>query len=573
MSNKFKILLFTSALFATVLCANAAQNQILSTGVRKVSDNTVNFTFYTQNENQEKPIVKSKGNNEYTILLPNLSDSTTRGINIAQTGGIVTSADVKTINEGAVTYTKVNVKTSKPVTINAETRKTSQTASELTNLNSIVSKVNLINKDIQTAKGTTPVATQAVQSPKVSQTPVKASTVKDIIKQNSASAPKRNVIQEAVAVNNVASHTPDVKKIEKKEIEKTPTENIKNIKPVSNVTKTSKKAVTKPVNKTPKVTAPVNTEENKPTDIALSNVATVDNDIDIIPEKIDNEISEDLSEPSYKNSFSLTEGFKKILFSPVTTVILLICALLAFFAFLFKKLTSNMSLSKNINDSLIEKLNSVLNRPKKKDFTDIVTNEKMSWQEKYRAFNEKNNTPAESENKKIDGNYVFELSNKKPENDNVSETKSDNSRFRGFGNSQKQTTENKSSKSYKLKSFRNDSGSKQSMRDKLDDIMENETQKTVTNSIKKAHDPQNMRIMLNSAIDNDREFYIVSDNDEYSLLGRVRNKLVILKNFGKTAPEDLQVRRAQGNSFIVKAGSYRTQIDVSDSDMNILAQV
>lgn len=548
MLNKLKAILFTFCVLSMFLCANAAQNQILSTGVRKVSDNTVNFTFYTSGDSLEKPIVKSKGNNEYTILLPNLSDNTSRSINIGATEGIVTSANVKTINEGAVSYTKINVKTSKPVTINAETRKTTQTSSDISNLNSIVSKVNLISQDVKSSANVQ--TSNLTKIEPAQQSVMKASSVRDIIRQNSASAPKRNAIQQAVAVNTVSAHTPALKKSEKSEISKQKNENIKNIKTVSNVHKTEQvKELQQEVSST-----------NLLNEKAVMNTALPDDNVVTAPENTVENIPAEEPVTGSSHKSTILDSIKNILFSPITTIVLLACLLLSVFALLFKKLTSNLSVSKSINDSFVEKLNGILNKPKEKDFSQIVNNDAMSWQEKYRAFNETNRQTNDLEHKKIDDNYVLDISNKKTDDEPVEVCKkADKHIFKGFERNTDAPL------------------SRKAMSEKLDKIIDDESSKsgthnTISNSIKSSS-IENMRIMLNRSIDNDKEFYIVSENGEYSLMGRVRNKLLILKRFGQNAPTDLKVLRGQGDAFIVKAGNYKAQINVSDSDMNIYSNV
>lgn len=560
----------------TFLAADAAQNQIISTGVRKISDNTVNFTFYTSGDNLEKPIVKSKGNNEYTILLPNMSDNTSRAINIGATDGIVTSADVKTINEGAVTYTKVNLKTSKPITINAEMKKTAQTASDSSSINNIVSKVNLINQDIQNTKN---ISDSSYSKP--SQPVMNVSSVKDIIRQNSASAPKKNAIQEAVAVNSVSAHTPSVKKLDKSVNNKSNSENIKNTKP----------SAEKNVNSTPKPaenSVSANSNDNSVAksaeEIAAANLVDVD---EVLPSDEVLPLDEVNHEPIYSGGFSLMESIKNILFSPFTTIVFLTCLLLAFFGFLFRKLTANLSATNSINDSFIEKLNGVLNKPKDKDFSQIVNNEKMSWQEKYRAFNKSNKESEKAETKEINNEYVLELTNDQPEDNEVAETenavsevsssveKPEGRKLTGFTNSILRPASGiKPVQPRRLKSFDSAPASQKYVKEKLDKIVENRSKSSsVTNTVSKRPSAENMRILQSSAIDNDKEFYIVNENGEYSLLGRVKNRLVILKRFGKKLPSDLQVRRGRGNAFIVKAGDFRTQVGVTDTDMNIYSQV
>ena len=119
-------------------CEVFAVDNILNTSLRKTSANGLNFTFYTNNNVAEAPIVKDKGNNSYVILLPNLKDVSGVRPDLSAVSDLVRDVNVKTVNEGAVTYTKVTLTSQKPLNINVETRKTSQSTRELSSVNNIV---------------------------------------------------------------------------------------------------------------------------------------------------------------------------------------------------------------------------------------------------------------------------------------------------------------------------------------------------------------------------------------------------------------------------------------------------
>lgn len=177
----FKKYILTTLVLLLAGCTTFAQtaNSILNTTVRQTADNKLNLTFFTKGENVEKPVVKDKGGNQYVILLPNLIDNAGHKPDLRNAANIVSDVNVKTINEGAVTYTKVTITTKKPVTINAETRRTSQSASDLTGVNDILNKVNLISQDIQSSKEIQPVSAAPAALPKMN-------SVQDILKNKNS---------------------------------------------------------------------------------------------------------------------------------------------------------------------------------------------------------------------------------------------------------------------------------------------------------------------------------------------------------------------------------------------------
>ena len=247
--------LISAVVFLSLFVANAAfaqgANSILNTSVRKTSSNGLNVTFFTKGENAQAPIVKDKGNNQYVILLPDLTDSTGGRPDFRTASDLVEDVHVKTINEGAVTYTKVTLTTKRPVTVKAETRRTTQSVGELAGVSDIVSKVNLINQDIAASKNIQPVNTvnnskqTAVAQPALP----KMNSVQDILNnKNLIGQQKREPVKPAVAVtpapkaDSLAAHVPSNTGAIKNNTKKLQNENIKHIKneAVKNIDKVEK---------------------------------------------------------------------------------------------------------------------------------------------------------------------------------------------------------------------------------------------------------------------------------------------------------------------------------------------
>lgn len=333
------------------MCPAQAANSILSTTVRKNSSNGLNITFFTKGENSEAPIVKDKGNNQYVILLPNLT-LTGAQPDFRTASDIVSDVNVKTINEGAVTYTKVTVTTKRPVSVKAETRKTSQSVSELSGVNDIVSKVNLINQDIVASKNIQPVNNTQAAVQKAPALP-KMNSVQDILNnKNLIAAQKQESVKPAVTITpakkteSLAAHVPTNTKAIKNDTKKLQNENIKNVrqeavKNIDKVEKNIKNAVADNIL--------VNEEEPEVT------LPPLNNEAETVKEIV----------PSAKGI-----NLGKIISSPILLLSVFIFGALLIALFLLGKVKSALTDTEDINNSFIERMNTAI-PSNKNDFSQL----------------------------------------------------------------------------------------------------------------------------------------------------------------------------------------------------------
>lgn len=375
---KYIINLLAISLFF-IFNSNFAQAavSILNTGVRQTAADGLDFTFYTKGESSESPIVKDKGGNQYVILLPNLVDSSGRQPDLRAVSDIVLDINVKTINEGAVTYTKVSVTTKKPVKINVHTRKTSQSASELSGVNDIISKVSLINQDIQSSK-----SVQAQAEVGVVQTLPKLTSVQDILdnknsigtvkpavdvkkeQQKASSAPA--VVKVSAPSNTVAAHVPSNTKTIKADTKKLQNENIKNVrqeavKKIDTIEKNIKSSIENNVS--------VNDDES------IFDVAVNENEV--VEEQSPVEFA-DVSEKGFDLSKMLASPFALVLFFGLIGLIVLM--------FIVNKMRLVLDDSQEIGSSFVQRMNSAVPSRLKKDYTKLAQNPNLTWQEKYNSF-------------------------------------------------------------------------------------------------------------------------------------------------------------------------------------------
>lgn len=599
----FLSLFFTGAAFAQ------SGNSILSTTVRQTASNGLNITFFTKGENSEAPIVKDKGNNQYVILLPNLTDATGKQPDFRTASELVSDVHVKTINEGAVTYTKVTVTTKRPVSVKAETRRTSQSVSELSGVNDIVSKVNLINQDIQASKNiqTVNVAQKSPALPKMN-------SVQDILNnKNLISAQKAEPVKPAVTITpapkaeSIAAHVPANTKVIKNDTKKLQNENIKNIrqeavKNIDTVEKNIKNAVADNIL--------VNEEEPE---VALP---PLNNEAETVKEIV----------PPKKGM-----NLGKIISSPIMLVSLFLFGGLLLALFLISKVKSALTDSEDINNSFIERMNTAI-PSNKKDFSELAQNQNLNWQEKYASFKEGKAKEQQQElNAHIgaepdeDLDIVEDYVEPEPEeveivplmkntpnpfasayqNVHSSGDVIAHSMKRGVGltsfeeeRTLTQTRRNTGLK-HRFKSFDTNplEGLTRNMNALMDTVVQMEQEKPAvsapvqppiesaapapeiransTSPIQRAQAPakKKMKIKESRAIDENRGFYLVDMDDKLALMGRINDKFTVLKKFDDKEKKTLQVRRDKDNLYMVRTDGFKALVDVDGSKMGVLAEL
>lgn len=589
-------------------CITFAQtsNSILSTTVRKSASNGLNITFFTKGENTEAPIVKDKGNNQYVILLPNLTDSTGGRPDFRTASDLVSDVHVKTINEGAVTYTKVTVTTKRPVSVKAETRKTSQSVSELSGVNDIVSKVNLISQDIQSTKNIQPVSTPALP---------KMNSVQDILNnKNLISAQKTEPVKPAVKMTpapkteTLAAHVPANTKTIKNDTKKLQNENIKNIKQeaVKNVDKVEK-------NIKNSVADSILINEEEP-EVALP---PLNNEAETIKEVI-----------PPKKGFSLD----KVMSSPILLISLFIAGALLVALSLLNKVKSALNNSEDINNSFIERMNTSIPSTKK-DFSQIAQAENLNWQEKYASFKE---GKAEEQQQELNSHIGAEPDEDldiiddyvEPEPEEVeivplmkntpNPFSSDYQNVHSSGDIIAQSmkrgvgltafeeernlnrTRRNTGLKHRFKSFENNpvEGLTRNMNALLDTVVQMEEEKPApapvapmptvsqnspapevransTSPIQRAQAPvkKKMKIKESRAIDENKGFYLVDMDDKLALMGRINDKFTVLKKFDDKEKKTLQVRRDKDNLYMVRTDGFKALVDVEGSKMGVMAEL
>ena len=606
-----------------------AVDNIINTSVRKTSVNGLNFTFYTNNDVAEAPIVKDKGNNQYVILLPNLKDMSGSRPDLRTVSDLVSDINVKTVNEGAVTYTKVTLTSQKPININVETRKTSQSTRELNGVNDIIAKVNLINQDIQTSKPAQVASAGVVVN--------NINSVQDVLKSQEKVTPinksvneKKSIPQPKVqtksvnSVKSVSAHVPSNTKAIKKETKKLQDENIKNVQP--KITKNIDK-IEQNIKSSIENNITVNTEES------FENLENVDLEPIVMPEEDD---------------LLNIKSFKNPLASPIVSVVFVVMLALSILIFMFKKMSAMLNRNDEFSGAFVQRLNESV-YSKKRDYSQIAQNENLSWQEKYKSYK----TGQVQEQKEVLNSHVgvdvdedldiidevaedldfqdrpLETSQINPfaanidllsrgiviesgdvissemrktlkgfaDDKSLSKTKRNmglKNRFTTFENANAEALERNmhelletvikldEEKSALERSY-NAPDAVPSVYEQVRetyqkqesvDVLKEEV-KEVLNTVEQApvNEKRKLKIRESRAIDDNKGFYLVDMNDKLALMGRINDKFTVLKKFDDVNKNTLQVRRDKDNLYMVRTNGFKALVDVNEDKMGVFAEL
>lgn len=118
-------------------------NSLLQMDVKRSSvANTVDVTFYTT-EGSANSVVTRKSNNRYVVLLPHTSSSASVTPGFGAVKDMITDIEVKHVNDGMGGYTKVTFATTKPINIKTAIKKTSPLTQAQKDYKAIIAQNNI----------------------------------------------------------------------------------------------------------------------------------------------------------------------------------------------------------------------------------------------------------------------------------------------------------------------------------------------------------------------------------------------------------------------------------------------
>ena len=74
-------------------------------------------------------------------------------------------------------------------------------------------------------------------------------------------------------------------------------------------------------------------------------------------------------------------------------------------------------------------------------------------------------------------------------------------------------------------------------------------------------------------IDQNKGFYIVNLDGKSALIGKVDDEVFVLKKFDKNITNPIQVRHDNANVYMVKAGDFKSLVEVNNDKMGVLIEL
>ena len=138
MINKKSILAIATLMCMTV--ASVSASNLVQMDIKKSSDNEVDVTFYTTGTSGNAMVTR-KSNNKYVVLMPSVAGSGTSTPDLSAVKDLITNVDVKNVDDGMSGYTKVTFITTKPVNIKTHMQKAAPLTQEEKAAKDIIAQV------------------------------------------------------------------------------------------------------------------------------------------------------------------------------------------------------------------------------------------------------------------------------------------------------------------------------------------------------------------------------------------------------------------------------------------------
>ena len=441
MINKKNIIIAAvlAGLMTSIPTAEAnSSNNLLKMDVNRSSvSNSVDVTFYTTGESQNT-VVTRKAPNRYVVLLPNISGSSSIVPSLGGVKDLITDVQVKNVDDGIGGYTKITFGTTKPVNIRTYMKKTAPLTQAQKDYKNLIAQNNK------------PVATHAKAENSHTTT---ASKVQSTASKSVATVKHTTTVKPVATTKVTKPQAAKSVQAPEKKVNNTVTKN-NNVSKVSLVAFNPPKAKNVTPIETKKVTQPKQVQQPKSTveqsKVHHSTNVTEDNyipkmkfdangkrQIDLEP-RVNHKIVEETSTPKVKSNsiFDIPQDSKtntqkskekvqkttsvapvtkaskteKSHHFPVWLVVLGSGALAMVVVFLVFDAVSHAS----EKDS--DRLKSFFNissknqaRRRKREYQDIIDNEELNWQEKYKLYTEKDKEHS-STDKSESISYVTDMS-------------------------------------------------------------------------------------------------------------------------------------------------------------------
>lgn len=124
-----------------------ASNNLVQMDLKKSSGDSVDVTLFTSNSYNDNVLVRKKSDNKYVILIPKVQSSGFSSAGLNGVKDLISNVDVKTVNDTTGGYTKVTLITTKPLNIKTNTQKSSPVSQEDLEYNTLIAQANAVRNN------------------------------------------------------------------------------------------------------------------------------------------------------------------------------------------------------------------------------------------------------------------------------------------------------------------------------------------------------------------------------------------------------------------------------------------
>ena len=143
------------ALLLALIAAPAVlsdNNNLVQLDLKRSSANSVDVTLVTSDNYGDNVLVRKKSDNKYVILIPKIQSSGYSASNLNGVRDLVSNVDVKTVNDTTGGYTKVTLITTKPLDIKTKTVKSKPITADQQEYNTLIAQANMIKNNVSSVQ-------------------------------------------------------------------------------------------------------------------------------------------------------------------------------------------------------------------------------------------------------------------------------------------------------------------------------------------------------------------------------------------------------------------------------------
>lgn len=579
------------SLAPTAFADNA--NSLVQLDLKRTSNDAVNVTLFTTDTYSDNVMVRKKSDNKYVILIPKVQSSGFSASNLNGVRDLVSNVDVKTVNDTSGGYTKVTLITTKPLEIKTSARKSAPVTDDQKEYQTLIAQANAVKNNIS-KQDVPPKLREQKTEVTVNKAPAEKPVKKAEPKKQEVKKPEIKLVeidpekmqrqvrkqhleelkQEVRIEQNIPAELPELPEVVSEE--QAPVVEVQDIQEMpqqpSMLSRIKHKAKSLPKKAGLAILAMLglsmlikllkaSSKTSIPQEAFIDSVSVSEPEIDKVSNIVDNE------ELSWKEKYQMYLDKSAV---PVSR-------------------GENKGNYTFIKTPAIEKKRERLERLVTEPVFDNIEPEIVESEDevisktiKLKAFgNRSKSLKMTSRDKSRFRKYEVEIPLHEQKNIELGESML-HSNPRSFADANLKITDvDKKRIKYEPKEYI------MSSVDEFFSILDKEQPKVTAPAPKvSASNPIARQRNANKSsylkglivksgfnIDDSKGFYLVNQDGQNALIGKVNDEVFVLKKFDKNVTSPIQVRQDKDNVYMVKAGDFKSLVEVNDSKMGVLIEL